>query len=188
MAPAAARADHERERGEPEADVHGERTRVRPSPPDVGGDIKVAAFNVLNYFTTFVEDNPDARGAVNAAQFAIQKAKIVKAINALGADIVALQEIENSVKLGEKPDEALKDLVNGLNAAAGSRIWDYVETPRQLTRDPEITDVITNAIIYKRASVTPSGEAQTVIDETVWDIAREPIAQTFEFGGRPASS
>ena len=86
------------------------RTSSRPSrtanprpaaPPEVGGDITVAAFNVLNYFTTLTSQNPDARGAATAEQFAIQKSKIVTAINGLDADVVALQEIENSVKLGE---------------------------------------------------------------------------------------
>ena len=154
----------------------------RPAtPPAVGGDITVAAFNVLNYFTTFTDENPQARGAANAEEFAIQKSKIVTAINALDADVVALQEIENSVKLGEAPDEALADLVAGLNAAAGSNVWDYVRTPDAL-HDAAITDFITNAIIFKPAAVKPSGEAKTIIDETVWDIAREPIAQTFKFG------
>ncbi|MDF3045320.1 MAG: hypothetical protein K0R30_1548 [Ornithinibacter sp.] len=153
----------------------------RPAVPAVGGDVKVAAFNVLNYFTTLTADNPNARGAATAAEFAIQKSKIVKAINTLDADVVALQEIENSVKLGEAPDEALADLVAGLNAAAGSTVWDYVRTPAVL-HDAAITDVIMNAIIYKPARVKPSGEAQTVVDETVWDIAREPIAQTFKYG------
>ncbi|MFF2494248.1 ExeM/NucH family extracellular endonuclease [Agromyces sp. NPDC058064] len=149
--------------------------------PAVGGDITVASFNVLNYFTTLTSENPEARGADTAEEFAVQKAKIVKAINGLDADVVALQEIENSVALGEKPDEALADLVAGLNAAAGAGTWKYVKTPEAL-HDPAITDVITNAIIYKPASVKPSGEAQTIIDETVWDIAREPIAQTFKHG------
>jgi 5'-nucleotidase len=159
-------------------------TNTRPTtPPAVGGDIKVAAFNVLNYFTTFSEDNPDARGAETAAEFAIQKSKIVTAINTLDADVVALQEIENSVKLGEAPDEALADLVAGLNAAAGSKVWDYVRTPSVLL-NPAITDFITNAIIYKPARVKLSGEAQTVVDENVWDIAREPIAQTFKYGNQ----
>ena len=94
---------------------------------------------------------------------------------------MALQEIENSVKLGEAPDEALADLVAGLNAEAGSNVWDYVRTPKVL-HDAAITDVITNAIIFKPAVVSPSGNATTIIDETVWDIAREPIAQTFKFG------
>jgi 5'-nucleotidase len=149
--------------------------------PVVGGDITVAAFNVLNYFTTLTSQNPQARGADTAEEFAIQESKIVTAINGLDADVVALQEIENSVKLGEAPDEALSTLVNALNKAAGSPVWDYVRTPAAL-HDAAITDFITNAIIFKPAVVKPSGEAQTVIDETVWDIAREPIAQTFKYG------
>lgn len=159
-------------------------TTGNPRPaaaPAVGGDLTVAAFNVLNYFTTLTSQNPDARGAATAEEFAIQKSKIVTAINGLDADVVALQEIENSVKLGERADEALADLVAGLNAAAGSRVWDYVRTPDAL-KDPAITDVITNAIIYKRDVVKPSGGAKTVVDESVWDIAREPIAQTFKYG------
>ncbi len=154
--------------------------RPATTAPVVDGDITVAAFNVLNYFTTLRDDNPQARGAANAAEFAIQKSKIVAAINGLDADVVALQEIENSVKLGEAPDEALADLVAGLNAAAGSKVWDYVRTPAAL-HDAAITDFITNAIIFKPAVVKPSGEAQTIIDETVWDNAREPIAQTFKY-------
>ncbi|MDF0512461.1 ExeM/NucH family extracellular endonuclease [Agromyces sp. H3Y2-19a] len=149
--------------------------------PAVGGDITVASFNVLNYFTTLTSENSEARGADTAEEFAVQKAKIVKAINGLDADVVALQEIENSAALGETPDEALANLVAGLNSAAGAGTWKYVTTPEAL-HDAAITDVITNAIIYKPATVKPSGEAQTIIDETVWDIAREPIAQTFKYG------
>ncbi len=60
-------------------------------------------------------------------------------------------------------------------------MWDYVRTPAAL-HDAAITDFITNAIIFKPAVVKPSGEATTIIDETVWDNAREPIAQTFKYG------
>ena len=118
----------------------------------------------------------------NQAEFDIQKAKIVAAINALGADVVALQEIENAIHFGsDTPDAALADLVDGLNAAAGAGTWAYVPTPAALYGDgaPE-TDVIMNAIIYKPAAVTPVGAATTDVDETVWDIAREPIAQEFD--------
>jgi 5'-nucleotidase len=158
------------------------------SPVDVGGDLKVAAFNVLNYFTTFSNDDADARGARNATQFAIQRAKIVAAINALGADVVALQEIENSVHFAESvpdaadgtPDVALADLVAGLNDAAGSAEWAYVPTPAALVgAGAPDTDVIMNAIIYRTAAVTPLGDSVADVDETVWDIAREPIAQAF---------
>ncbi|WDH79541.1 ExeM/NucH family extracellular endonuclease [Microbacterium esteraromaticum] len=155
----------------------------RPEVPTVGGDVQVAAFNVYNYFTTLRSENADARGAGDAAQFAIQKSKIVTAINDLDAEIVALMEIENSVKFGDPVDTALADLVDGLNAAAGSEVWDYVPTPEVLD-NAAITDFITNAIIYKKDAVSTIGDSASIVDETVWDIAREPIAQAFDIDGR----
>ncbi|MDJ0333838.1 ExeM/NucH family extracellular endonuclease [Salinibacterium sp. G-O1] len=150
------------------------------APAEVGGDFSVGAFNVFNYFTTF---GGDARGADNAEYFAIQQSKIVAAINALDADVVALMEIENSVKLGEPADEALGNLVDALNAAAGSTVWAFVPTPTTLL-DAATTDFITNAIIYKKATATPVGASVADVDETVWNIAREPIAQTFTVDGK----
>lgn len=160
-------------------------TNPRPATsPAVGGDFSVAAFNVFNYFTTFSDDNPDARGAENQAEFDIQKSKIVAAINGLDADVVTLMEIENSIKLGKPVDTALADLVAGLNAAAGGDVWGYVPTPDSLADAAATTDFITNAIIYRKATATPVGASFADTDETVWDIAREPIAQTFEIDGR----
>ncbi|WP_052492625.1 ExeM/NucH family extracellular endonuclease [Leucobacter komagatae] len=155
----------------------------RQAAPKVAGDATVAAFNVYNYFTTLKNDNKDARGAVDAQQFATQKSKIVSAINQLDADIVGLMEVENSVKFGAPVDSALADLVDGLNADAGSAVWAYVPTPKVL-HDPAKTDFITNAIIYKKDEVTPKKESATIIDEAVWGNAREPIAQAFDIGGR----
>ncbi|UWF77929.1 ExeM/NucH family extracellular endonuclease [Microbacterium neungamense] len=166
-----------------EAKVAFESRNPRPAVPAVGGDVQVASFNVYNYFTTLRSENPDARGAADAAQFAIQKSKIVAAINGLDAEIVALMEIENSLEFGKPVDAALADLVSGLNAAAGAEVWAYVPTPAAL-HDPATTDVITNAIIYKKDAVTPKGDSATITDEAVWDNAREPIAQAFDIDGR----
>ncbi|KQQ68517.1 ExeM/NucH family extracellular endonuclease [Microbacterium sp. Leaf320] len=153
------------------------------SAPTVGGDVQVASFNVFNYFTTLKSENSNARGAANAAQFEIQKSKIVAAINGLDAEIVSLMEIENSIKLGGSLDEALADLVDGLNDALGSEEWDYVRTPDELN-DSATTDFITSAIIYKKDAVETVGDSLTVTDETVWGNAREPIAQAFDIDGR----
>ena len=149
---------------------------ARPAVAAVGGDLTVAAFNVLNYFTTLA-----ARGAETPEEFAIQKAKIVAAITALDADVVALQEIENAIMFGgATPDVALADLVDGLNAAAGSSVWGYVPTPTSLYgAGAPATDEIMSAIIYRSDVVTRVGESVADVDETVWDIAREPIAQAF---------
>jgi 5'-nucleotidase len=154
-----------------------ETLNPRPATaPAVGGDVQFGSFNVFNYFTTF---GGEARGAADAAQFAKQKAKIVAAINGLGADVVALEEMENSAVLGEQADEALADLVSGLNAAAGAGTWDYVRTPDAVNAAGN--DVITTAIIFKPSVVTPVGESVADTD-AVWDIARKPIAQTFDIG------
>lgn len=156
---------------------------ARPTAPKVGGDAQVAAFNVYNYFTTLKSENKDARGAADAKQFATQKSKIVSAINGLDADVVGLMEIENSVKLGKPVDTALAELVDGLNADAGSTVWAYVPTPKAL-HNAGTTDFITNAIIYRKDAVTPKGASATITDESVWGNAREPIAQAFDMDGR----
>jgi 5'-nucleotidase len=160
-------------------------TVANPRPdaaPAVGGDVQFGSFNVFNYFTTLSSVNPDARGAATAAQFAIQKSKIVSAINGLGADVVALEEVQNSVQYGEPVDTALADLVAGLNAATAPGTWAYVPTPAALAT-PGATDVITTAIIYKPAAAEPVGASFADTDD-VWDIARKPVAQTFDVGHR----
>ncbi|WP_239082268.1 ExeM/NucH family extracellular endonuclease [Actinoplanes teichomyceticus] len=148
-------------------------------PADVGGDIRVASFNVLNYFVHF---GGEARGATDAAALAKQQAKIVSAITSLDADVVALMEIENSVRFeANDPQLALKTLVGALNDKDGAGTWDYVRTPAGLP-GPAEQDYITTAIIFKPGKVTPKGGARSLNDETVWSNAREPIAQTFTAG------
>lgn len=150
------------------------------APAPVGGDIRVASFNVLNYFVHF---GGDARGAADEAALAKQEAKIVSAITALDAHVVGLQEIENSVRFAPTdPEKALKRLVAALNAVDGAGTWDYVRFPADLPPAAQ-QDVISNAIIFKPGAVTPAGPSRSVNDETVWFNAREPIAQTFTADG-----
>jgi len=77
------------------------RDNPRPgTPAAVGGNVRVGAFNVLNYFTTIDEagspgcfpggTRSDCRGADSAAEFTRQRAKIVPAILGLNADVVGL--------------------------------------------------------------------------------------------------
>jgi predicted extracellular nuclease len=156
---------------------------TRPAAPDaVGGDLQVAAFNVLNYFVTL--DPAIGRGATSPAQFELQAGKIVPAILALEADVVTLMEIEDTDSTGYTPgnaDSALADLVSRLNAAEGSEVWAYVPLPDELYAVDR--DVIRNGIIYRDGVVQPVGDPAGLVDETVWDNAREPIAQTFAKDG-----
>lgn len=150
-----------------------------PAPGNVGGDLRLASFNVLNYFVHF---GGDARGAEDEAGLAKQEAKIVSAISALDADVVALEEIENSVRFNAAdPQQALKRLVAALNTADGAGTWDYVRSPADLPAATQ-QDFITTAIIFKPAKAQPKGASRAINDESVWFNAREPIAQTFEAG------
>ncbi|MBG6238910.1 5'-nucleotidase [Mycetocola sp. CAN_C7] len=175
-----------------------ENTRTA-APEDVGGDITLATFNVLNYFATTGADrsgctfytdragnnitvnNSDAagcgvRGAADTENLARQQAKIVTAINALDADIVSLEEIENSAAVGKDRDYALGILTDALNADAGSDVWSFVPSPDAV---PSNEDVIRTAFIYKAASVETVGESRILIDSPAFGNAREPDAQAF---------
>jgi predicted extracellular nuclease len=151
---------------------------TRPAAPAaVGGDVKIGAFNVLNYFLTL---GGQGRGATSQREFERQAGKIVPAIGALGADVVTLMEIEDSDSTGLTPgnaDTALADLVQRLNRAAGAPVWAYVPMPQELYGVDR--DVIRSAIIYKPGVVQPVGAPVGLVDESVWSNAREPIAQTF---------
>ncbi|WP_054682849.1 ExeM/NucH family extracellular endonuclease [Microbacterium sp. No. 7] len=179
------------------------------APDEVGGDLSIASFNVLNYFTTLGNEDPACvaytdrfgdgvtvregcaqRGAWDADDLARQQAKIVEAIGALDADVVGLMEIENSAALGEETDEATATLVAALNAAAGAEKWAFVPSSAELP-SPAEQDVITNAIIYQPAVVTPQGASRALGDQSgagqAFGNAREPIAQVFApaAGGEP---
>ncbi len=63
------------------------------APGEVGGDVQLGAFIVLNYFLTF---GGVGRGAATQAELDEQAGKIVPAIDALDADVVTLMEIEDT--------------------------------------------------------------------------------------------
>ena len=167
------------------------------TPAAVGGNLKLASFNVLNYFPTtgdqisgctFYPDrdgNPitvkggcDVRGAANAENFKRQQDKIVAAISKSGADVVTLMEVENSAQFGKNRDDALAKLVDALNIATPG-IWDYVRTPANA---PPLADedMIRTAFIYKKAAAEPIGESIIHNDTVAFASARKPMAQVFK--------
>jgi predicted extracellular nuclease len=152
------------------------------APDEVGGDIQLGAFNVLNYFLTL--EAQGGRGATTAEEFEEQAGKIVPAIEALGADVVTLMEIEDTDSTGYSPgdaDQAIAELVGRLDVAAGYDKWSYVPLPDELYAVDR--DVIRSAIIYQPGVVQRVGDSVGLVDESVWDNAREPIAQTFTKDG-----
>jgi predicted extracellular nuclease len=138
----------------------------RPAtPPSVGGTLKVASFNVLNYFNGF----PTSRGAKTASEFKRQRDKIINAIIAMQADIIGLIEIEND---GYGANSAIADLTKGLNAAAPiNTTYAFINPSFALG-----TDKIKVALIYRVETVTPIGVAATTTEPP---FRRPPLAQTF---------
>ncbi len=143
-------------------------TADRPYEMDaVGGTLKIASFNVLNYFTTL-----NSRGANSLFEFERQRTKIINAILEMDADIVGLIEIENHAT-----DDAVLDLVAGINALAGAGTYAYIDT------GVIGTDEIKMAYIYQPSSVTPVGDyviLDSSVDPRFVDTKNRPVLiQTF---------
>lgn len=141
------------------------------SPPVVGGTLRVASANVLNYFNgpTF----PTSRGASTAAEFTRQRTKIINGLLAMNADVIGLMEIEND---GYGSASAIQDLVNGLNAAApvGTTYAFINPGGSQLG-----TDEIAVGLLYRTQTVQPVGAAATKSTGAFAAQNRQPLAQTF---------
>ena len=166
------------------------RVNTRPAtPPAPGGALKVASFNVLNYFTTFTDgstasgqtgqvctqgsDTPSAslcRGASSNAEFLRQRAKIVAALSAVNADVVGLMEIQNN------GNTAAQNLVDALNAQMGAGTYAVVPLPPTTG-----TDAIRVAMIYKPGTLALSGSPMS--DASAIH-NRPPFAHTFSAGGQ----
>lgn len=161
------------------------RANARTTAPDpVGGNVRVASANVLNYFTTFTNgatasgqtgqgcslggavSAANCRGADSLAEFNRQRAKLVAEIVALDADVVGLMEIQNN------GNTAVQNLVDGLNAAAGAGRYASVALPAAGTG----TDAIRVAMVYQPARVSPVG-APLADASAVHN--RPPLAQAF---------
>src|SRR5690606_37272602 len=64
------------------------RRNPRPAVPEVGGTLRVASLNVLNYFTTL-----GSRGADTPLELRRQREKLVATLLALDADVAGLIEL-----------------------------------------------------------------------------------------------
>lgn len=160
--------------------VFDSRNARLATPPDPGGEIKVASFNVLNFFTTIDSGqsicspsaNMGCRGADSVEEFDRQRAKLINTLLLLDADIVGLMELENNGAA------ALGNLVDGLNAISGASTWAYIDT------GIIGADAIAVGFIYKTSRVRPVGSFAVLTSDFdrrfVDNRSRPTLAQTFE--------
>ncbi|HEX5787629.1 MAG TPA: ExeM/NucH family extracellular endonuclease, partial [Woeseiaceae bacterium] len=133
-------------------------TNPRPAVPTVAGDLRIAALNVLNYFSVVDTGSPrcgprgrdGCRGADSEEERRRQLAKIAATLAALDADVVALVELENDAR------DSLADI-----AAAANR-----DLKRRSPQAPQYDfvatgtfggDAIKTGLLYRPATVTPDG-------------------------------
>lgn len=170
------------------------------------GDLRIATFNVLNYFNSpfggDANQHGNNRGANSFEEFEVQQAKIVNAILRLDADIIGLMEIENN---GFGDSGAIRQLVEQLNQQIDAKKDRYafvsVDSNGDKVADENDsigTDVITTGVIYRpkvvklkesRVIAMPSQQAPEVLDdkgkviEDGKNYQRDSLAPTFKVKG-----
>ncbi len=156
-------------------------TNPRPAtPPAVGGAIKAASMNLLNYFTTIDTTSSsssgpcgpsatlDCRGADSAAELNRQRERASIVICGLNADVFGFMELENTTATG-----TINDLLGAVNArCGGANPYAFVNTGGTLG-----TDAIRVALIYRSATLSPVGSPLVDLDPIH---NRPPTAQTFD--------
>jgi uncharacterized protein len=163
--------------------------------PAVGGNLKVASFNLLNFFNGNGIDAdsdgsidggfPTPRGANNAAEFKRQLDKTVQAVLGLNPDIFGYNEIEND---GYGANSAVQELVDALNAVAGAGTYAFVNPPATaLDASGRFGgDEITVGFIYKTSAArvapgtNPAALTTGAFDQVTARVQRPALAVTFE--------
>ncbi|WP_299491130.1 extracellular exonuclease ExeM [uncultured Shewanella sp.] len=130
------------------------------------GDIRVASFNVLNFFTYAIDgdENPSGgnRGAESEEDMILQRTKIVNAILAMNADIVGLMEIENN---GFGENSAIQNLLTALNSGLEKeQAYQFIEITDADKDEGQYlgSDAIAVGLLYRPSTVTPAGEALVI--------------------------
>lgn len=178
-----------------------EYTSVNPrveTAPDPGGSLRVAAMNTLNFFVTpDIEPNPEPPNPPDPAdnlcggngglecrgwdsnqpdELTRQRDKLVRALAGIDADVLGLNELENSPVADPLTDP--EGIVPALNAFLEDDVYAAIET------GVIGTDAIRVGMIYKPDVVEPIGDFAVLdssVDPRFVDTRSRPaLAQTFE--------
>ena len=132
-------------------------------PAQVGGILKVASANLLNFFNTFTNctlgvggaaSTANCRGAENQTEFDRQWPKTVENLVGTGAAVIVVNEMEND---GYGSTSAIQFLVDKMNAKVGAGTYTFINPDTTQGTNSLGTDAIKVGMIYKPALVTPVG-------------------------------
>jgi len=135
----------------------------RPAAPGaVGGAMRIASFNLLNYFNTFSGcagglggASTACRGAENASEFERQWQKTVAALTTMDAAVLGVVELEND---GYGPTSAIADLVDRLNTATAPGRYAFIDVDAATGQTNALgLDGIRAGLVYQPAVVVPVG-------------------------------
>lgn len=136
----------------------GSNPRTLAPEDSIDSDLRLASFNVLNYFNGdgLGGGFPTDRGADTPEELERQQTKLIAALAELDADVIGLMEIEND---GFGPNSAIAQLVDALNATqAADDVYDYISTGGDSIGD----DAIAVGLMYRPAKVAPVNAAQVL--------------------------
>jgi predicted extracellular nuclease len=152
----------------------------RTGAPEVSGSLRVASFNVLNFFSHIdtgaancgYASRHNCRGADSKKELRRQLAKIASALALIDADIIGLIELENDT------GASIAKLVDALNRHIGGGNYEYIDTGT--IND----DAIKTGFIYDALSVralTKFALLDSSVDYRFKENKNRPaLAQTFE--------
>lgn len=165
----------------------------RPAAPDpVGGTLRAAAMNTLNFFITpdYPTGSPldnkcgpawnvECRGADSdqPLEFTRQRDKLLAALAGLDGDVIGLNELENTTGVEPLLDPT-NGIIAGLNAMPGVGPYAAIDT------GVIGTDAIRVGLIYRTDAVVPVGAFKilnSTVDPRFLDTKSRPVlAQTFQ--------
>jgi len=150
----------------------------RPTePPVMESRLRIASMNTYNYFNTFTNCRAGlngaavaCRGANSPVEFERQATKLVSALRALDADVIALMEVEND---GYAAESALANLTMRLNdTMPPEKQYAIVDVDSASGKINALgTDAVRVALLYRRAVVTPLATA--VLDSRAFVYGRD---------------
>jgi predicted extracellular nuclease len=165
----------------PTENVQFDDDNPRPGSPSVAGSIRVASFNMQNFFSNIdsgqptcgPQGNQNCRGADSAAELSRQIEKNATTMSLMGADIIGLIELENNAT------ESLATTVDALNNRVGAGgSYAYVDT------GTIHTDGIKTGFVYDSATIRETGSfaiLDSSVDPRFNDGRNRPaLAQSFE--------